>query len=106
MTLRSRIKKDMIYCLPWRIWKYEIKLLPTSAKTLFAKRGISIDKLEEELKMEGWIHHTENLLEHLRTESNLSRRLYSDEVADDICLGEFPEDWGEEDFIYNGFGVK
>lgn len=105
MTLRTRIKKDMIYCLPWSIWKYEIRLLSISAKTLFAKRGISIEKLEDELKLEGWIHYTETLLEHLKTENNLSRRLNSDEPDDEI-LGEFPEEWSEEDFIYNGFGIK
>lgn len=106
MTLRTRIKKDMIYCLPWKIWEYEIRLLPISAKTLFAKKGISIDKLEEELKLEGWLHHTETLLEHLKIENNLTRKLYQTEVEGDTNLGNFPDDWGEDDFIYNGFGVN
>lgn len=49
-TLRTILKRSMICCLPWRIWKGEIDYLPISSKTLFSKTGIPIDILEQDLK--------------------------------------------------------
>jgi hypothetical protein len=95
----------MISCIPWEIWKYEIKILPVSSKTLFARRGIEIEKLEEELKLEGYIHMNDNLLEILKNIDNLSLTPFTEEVPETSTLGDFPEEWTEEDFLYNGFGI-
>lgn len=104
MTLKTRIKKDMIYCLPWKIWKHEIKLLPISAQTLFAKRGIEIEKLEEELKLEGYIHQNDTLLEVLKNPRNLIATFSQKEnCRESSDFGNFPDNWTEEDYRYNGF---
>lgn len=100
MNLRTRIKKDMIYCLPWKVWKHELILLPISSQTLFARRGISIDILEAELKLEGWIHQNEVLLEVLKIQNNLNRRLNEEDKEEEVDIGDFPEDWTEKDFLY------
>lgn len=103
MTLRTRIKKDMISCIPWSIWKHELKYLPISSRTLFARKGIEIEKLEEELKLEGYLHISSSLIEVLKIENNLKLTNFVEKETEDSTLGDFPEEWTEEDFVYNGF---
>lgn len=88
----------MIYCLPWQVWKYEIKVLPISAQTLFANRGIEIEKVEEELKQEGYLHQSEILLEVLKEDGRLL--MSPQEFNTEENIGDFPEEWDEEDFLY------
>jgi len=96
-SLRQRIRAVKICCFPWKKWKYEIDILPISAKTLFSKSGIEIDILEIELKEEGWLKDNENLLEVLNNKKNLYREL---RVDIDISYGDFPDNWDEDDFIF------
>jgi hypothetical protein len=98
MNLRARLRKDGINCIPWKRWKGEIDLMPISSKTLFRKTGIPLDVIEISLKEEGFIFDGEELLELLKTESNLYREADGDtNQKEDIV--EFPEDWTDEDYI-------
>lgn len=98
-TLRTILKRSMICCLPWRIWKGEIDYLPISSKTLFSKTGIPIDILEQDLKSIGYLYKNEDLLEVLKDSENLKRTgIESDGNFDDINFGLIPEDFEEEDF--------
>lgn len=81
----------MICCIPWSFWRSEIKLLPVSSQTLFANRGIEIEKLEDELKLEGYLHQNDVLLNILGNEKNLVITLVINDPTDN---------WTEEDFIY------
>lgn len=74
--------------------------MPISSRTLFCRTGVPIDLLESALIEEGWLFPEEVLLEVLKTESNLYRVPISCEVYTDEDLGEFPDTWTEEDFIY------
>src|SRR3989344_3273100 len=107
-TLRSRLRYCKINCTPWRFYKGEINYLPISAKTLFARRGIGIDILERELTEEGYLHPEESLIEVLKEERNLHRTIRRNEEFLDSSFGDFPENWGEEDYLYylNSFQNK
>lgn len=98
ISLRQRIRKTGINCLPWKIWKGEIDYLPVSAKTLFKRNGIGIDVWEINLKSEGWLFKDEILLEVLKVESNLTRRHLSQIMNDDSNFGLIPDDWTEEEY--------
>ena len=52
-----------------------------------------------ELKEEGWLTEEEGLMDVLREEKNLYRRRFGEEEFDS-GLGDFPNDWTEEDFKY------
>jgi hypothetical protein len=98
-SLRQRIRATRIYCLPWRIWRGEIDLLPISAKCLFARRGMSIDIWERTLRSEGYLLPGEILLEVLKDPQRLNGRPFGGpQEVDHDHLGDFPDDWTEEDF--------
>ncbi len=97
MNLRSRINKNLIRCIPWRIWKGEIELLPVSSKTLFARHGLPIDLLEIDLISEGYLREGESLLNVLGEERNLKRLSEYDLESD---FGMMPENWTKEDYEY------
>jgi hypothetical protein len=98
ISLRQRLRKDGINCLPWKYWRGEIKSLPISSQTLFMRRGLPIDVLEEELKSEGWLFEHESLIEVISSEHNLRRK----HIGADLQVGdeeaEFDETWTEEDY--------
>lgn len=100
-TLRQRIRRDKIKCIPWSIWKSEIDLMPISSKALFARSGVPIDILERELQDEGWLYGGEILLEILKSETNL-RRLMLYEINDEP----WDSTWDENDYreYYNRLG--
>jgi hypothetical protein len=110
MNLRTRILKDGIHCLPWRMLRGEIEELPISSQTLFRRSGIPIDILERELKHDGFLMQNEELLEVLKNAENLKRRRFgSDEEVDEWSgVGDFPDDWTDEDYMgfYEGIGQK
>lgn len=56
--------------------------------------------MENELKEEGYLRPDEVLLDVLKSNSNLYRTPTADECFDDIDIGNFPDDWTEEDFEY------
>ena len=99
-SLRQRVRKVKINCIPWRVWKGEIELLPISGKTLFSKRGLPIDILERELREEGWLFQGEVLLEALKTE--LNRKHLSEVCEVKHNFGLVPEDFDEEDYLLLG----
>ncbi len=105
INLRSRILHCGIRCTPWNLWKGEIELLPISSKTLFRKDGVSIDLLEIELGIdcEGYLFRGENLFECIKDPNNLKRYPINHESYEDSTIGEFPDDWTEEDYINNGY---
>lgn len=73
-TLRGRIRKCKIKCLPGSCHNHLIcKNYPISTQTLFSRNGIPLHILESELIDEGWILKSENLMELLMDEKNLSR---------------------------------
>ena len=94
-SLRQRIRADKINCIPWKIYRYEVQRLPISSQCLFARTGISHDVLEMELKEEGWLMPTENLLEVLEDVKNLKRTNTMTFSEDD---DPFDETWTEEDY--------
>ena len=100
MNLRGRIRGVGIRCIPWRIWKGELDYLPISSKTLFYRSGLPIDLWEITLKSEGFLFQKECLLEVLKIENNLFRVPFGTEQYNGEQIGEFPEDWTEEDFKY------
>lgn len=102
VTLRQRIRKDKIYCQPWKYFKEEIKQFPISSKCLFANSGVPWDVLEPELKSEGWLFSDENLMNVLSCEDNLKRQHMSEmgNFDNDISFGLIPGDWTEEDYEY------
>lgn len=99
VSLRQRIRKDKINCMPWKIYRYEVERLPISAQCLFAKGGISIDVLEMELRLEGWLFEDEILIECLASPLILLRRHLSidDNIVDDCP---FDDTWTEDDYIH------
>lgn len=103
-SLRQRLRKIKINCCPWSYWKGEIRLLPLSAQTLFAKYGLPIDVLEKALKEEGWLFPEEILLEVLKTEL-YRKSLQKIGSEEDKNFGQIPEDWDEEDYL-DYFGDK
>jgi hypothetical protein len=101
MNLRQRLRLTKISCIPWRSWRGEIDYLPISAKTLFARRGLPIDTWEDALKTEGYLFPDETLLEVLKTLANLKRIPFgTEEYTEPEDIGNFPDDWTEEDYIY------
>ena len=101
MNIRGRLRVVGIRCIPWRLWKGEIELLPISAQTLFKRDGVPIDALETELESEGFLFPEESLLELIKTDSGLKREPLETEYQSD--MGGFPDDWTEEDFKVNGY---
>ncbi len=96
-SLRSRIRKYKINCLPWKRYRYEIQRLPISAQCLFSKKGLSHDTLEIELIEEGWLFPDETLFEVLQDKNNLKRKHLSQiEFEDD---SPFDGTWTEKDYI-------
>lgn len=96
-SLRQRIRKHKINCVPWKRYRYEVKRLPVSSQCLFSKNGISFDVLEMELREECWLYPKEKLLEVLCIESNLKRKHLSEIVSEEIP---YDEGWTEEDYRY------
>ena len=102
ICLRTRILQDYIRCIPWRYWKGEIGLLPISSKTLFARRGLSIDLLEIDLRSENFLLNDQVLLDVIKDEINLKCKKIGIqwEETEDSSFGLFPDDWIEEDYKY------
>jgi len=95
-TLRQRIRKGGINCVPWSVYKHEIQNFPVSSKCLFKKSGLPIDVLEMELKSEGWLDQGERLMDVLSVDHNLRRKLnYSEEDLNDEP---FDDTWTQEDY--------
>ena len=88
--------------MPWRVWRGEIELLPISSQTLFRRSGLPIDLLEIDLKSEGYLCRNENLLEVLKDAGNLKRYQFGseEEAAELDNIGDFPDDWTDEDYQY------
>lgn len=97
ISLRQRIRKTKINCVPWKRYRYEVERLPISAQCLFSKTGLSYDTFETELKEEGWLFEDENLLEVLENPENLKRKHLS--KIEFNHNEPFDETWTEEDFI-------
>ena len=77
--------------------------LPISSQTLFRNSGTEWDKLEIALREEGWLLDLEELLVLIRDGCNLKRRKIQ-EIEDGFLstdLGDFPEDWTEEDYRFH-----
>lgn len=96
-TLRQRIRKDKINCIPWKRYRYEIERLPISGQCLFARGGIPLDVLEMELRVEGWIQESEDLLELLSSNESLMRRHLS-EIEIGVAENPFDDTWSEDDY--------
>lgn len=94
-SLRQRIRKYKINCVPWKRYKYEIQRLPISAQCLFSKKGLSYDVLEMELLEEGWLLPGETLFEVLYDPKNLKRKIRFEFDED-----EYTKDWTDEDYIW------
>ena len=100
MNLRTRILKEGIKCLPWKVWRGEIDLLPISSQTLFRRSGTPIDLLEIALKAEGFLFPGEELLEVIKINENLKRQQFgTEEETEEASVGDFPDDWTDEDYI-------
>lgn len=96
-SLRQRIRKTKINCMPWKRYKYEIQKLPISSQCLFSKNGISYDVLEIELREESWLFPDEELMEVLQVQSNLKRKHLSEIESEEVP---YDEDWTTSDYIY------
>lgn len=99
MNLRTRILQNGIRCQPWKQWKGEIGILPISAQTMFRNDGIEIDILEMQLKSEGFLLTGESLYDVLMA-GDFKRVAVGIEEFDGN-YGSYPDDWTEEDFLYN-----
>lgn len=97
--MRYRILKSGIKCIPWKLWKGEIELLPISSQTLFRKNGVPIDLMEIYLKSEKYLLDEECLLELLKDE-NCLKRVSGIDNCEDVDFGLMPDDFTEEDFLY------
>lgn len=102
ISLRQRIRADKILCQPWAVYRGVIREYCVSAKCLFSNKGLPYDILEIELKDEGWLFESEELLDVLRCDDNLLRKHIS-EFETASTLGDIPDDFTEEDYI-NFFG--
>ena len=79
--------------------------MPISSKTLFRITGLPLDVFEIELKREGWLYETEDLLDVLMIEENLRRR--HPRQLPEVDTGEgFDDTWTEEDYIAFYEGLK
>lgn len=76
--------------------------MPVSSQTLFRRTGLSIDLLEIDLVSEGYLFQGETLLEVIKAEANLKRHQFgSEDEADEFSgIGDFPDDWTEEDYMH------
>lgn len=102
-NIRQRLRKTKILCVPWKVYKHELKFMPISSKCLFSKHGVPYDVLESTLKTEGYLFQDENLIEVLKVESNLYRGVLQDIGDEDADFGLVPEDFCEEDFEQLGY---
>lgn len=100
-SLRQRIRKHGINCLPWKVYRYEVQRLPVSSQCLFKKGGVSLDVLETELISEGWLFDNEKLIEVLSTDTGVMRK-HSSKDYEDSDFGMVPDDFTEEDYLSNG----
>lgn len=73
--------------------------MPVSAQTLFKRDGLPMDLWELDLESDGYLFPGESLLEVIKTKQGLYRKPFDDCEHYDSSIGEFPDDWTEEDFI-------
>ena len=105
MTLRHRILRDGICCLPWKQYGGEIRCLPISSQTLFRRSGVPWDILETSLKAERYLVESEDLWGVLSQEENLKRYPHDQEYYETLAVNnwDIPEDWDDEDYeIFKG----
>ena len=96
ISLRTHLRKQKINCLPWYLWKGEIRNLPISSQTLFSSKGIPFDVTERELKELGYLLPTEDLLNILKDSENL-KRYPNYFIQEDTSFGCLPDYFTEDD---------
>lgn len=76
--------------------------MPVSSQTLFRRSGVPVDLLEIELRAEGYLFKNENLIEVLKHQENLKRQAFGSDGENEgfAGLGDFPENWTDEDYQY------